>query len=66
MPKNGGNTTFFYQKCHFFSFFVVSLNTLHYICEQIQVNISFITINNHFKIKNYEQNRIGREDCSRR
>ncbi len=48
MPKNGGNTTFFYQKCHFFSFFVVSLNTLHYICEQIQVNISFITINNSF------------------
>ena len=39
--EKGSNTTIFQEKCYFFRFFVVSLNTLHYICQEIQSNISY-------------------------
>ena len=39
--EKGSNATIFHEKCYFFRFFVVSLNTLHYICQKIQSNICY-------------------------
>ncbi len=58
------NTRKIQEKSHFFGFFVVFLNSLHYICNEFD-ETTVITINNSLKLQHYEQNRFGREDCSR-
>jgi DNA-binding protein HU-beta len=47
LHKKGGESTFFYEKSHFFRFFVCFLNTLPYICGRIRNIIVFIHIKKH-------------------